>query len=105
MVRLIMTNRTEDFRLRVGGLHTIVADLPAFQPTHMIRLVDPTLPEDRLRIVASPSDGLLLLRLNDSSHDDPLGPTHEHVAEILDFVDRMLSAGRPVRLYVHCHAG
>ncbi len=100
-----MIDRTEDFRLRVGGLHTITADLPAFQPTHMIRLVDPALPEDRLRIVASPPDGLLLLRLNDSSHGDPLGPTHAHVAEILDFVDRMLCAGRPVRLYVHCHAG
>lgn len=100
-----MTRAFEDFRLKVGGLHTIAADLPVFQPTHMIRLVDPTLPDDRLRIVAPPTDGLLLLRLNDSSHADPLGPTHGHVAEILGFVDRMLAADRPVRLYVHCHAG
>ena len=100
-----MTRASEDFRLKVGGLHTIAVDLPVFQPTHMIRLVDPALPDDRLRIVDPPADGLLLLRLNDSSHADPLGPTHDHVTEILGFVDRMLAGGRPVRLYVHCHAG
>jgi predicted protein tyrosine phosphatase len=105
MVAFRMTTVLNDFSLKVGGLHTIAADLPVFQPTHMIRLVDPTLPEDRLRIGHAPPGGLLLLRLNDSSHADPLGPTYDHVTEILGFIDRMLATEEAVRLYVHCHAG
>lgn len=99
-----MAGRAVDFRMKVGGLHTIAADLPLFRPTHMIRLVDPTLPEDRLVIREMPSGGLLLLRLNDSSHADPLGPTHDHARQILEFLDGALGAPA-VRLYVHCHAG
>lgn len=102
-----MTQPLQDFRLKVGGLHTLAADLPVFRPTHMIRLVDPELPEERLRIAAPPEDGLLLVRVNDTTHADPLGPSHDHVADILGFIDTLLAAGgrRPVRLYVHCHAG
>jgi predicted protein tyrosine phosphatase len=100
-----MIEASENFRLKVGGLHTIAADLPVFQPTHMIRLVDPVLPEDRLVISHAPAGGLLLLRVKDSSHTDPLGPRHDHVSEILGFIDRMLADAGPVRLYVHCHAG
>lgn len=100
-----MTVISEDFRLKVGGLHTLAADLPLFRPTHMIRLVDPALPEDRLLLAEPPQGGLLLLRLNDTSHADPLGPTHDHVSEILAFLDSALGGRGPVRLYVHCHAG
>jgi predicted protein tyrosine phosphatase len=99
-----MIDSPQDFRLKVGGLHTIAADLPIFRPTHMIRLVDPALPEGRLALAAT-VDRTLLLRLDDVSHDAPLGPSRDHVAEILDFVDGMLTAGGAIRLYVHCHAG
>jgi predicted protein tyrosine phosphatase len=102
-----MTQASQDFRLKVGGLHTLAADLPVFRPTHMIRLVDPELPEEKLRIAAPPEAGLLLVRVSDTTHNDPLGPSHDHVADILGFIDSMLTAGgrQPVRLYVHCHAG
>lgn len=101
-----MTQAPEDFRLKVGGLHTLAVDLPVFRPTHMIRLVDPELPEALLQI-AAPPEGVLLVRVNDTTHADPLGPSHDHVADILGFIDSMLTAGGrgPVRLYVHCHAG
>lgn len=94
----------EDFRLKVGGLHTIAADLPIFRPTHLIRLVDPALPEARLALAAA-VESTLLLRLDDVSHDGPLGPSRDHVTEILGFVEGMLGADGAVRLYVHCHAG
>ena len=98
-----MTDSSQDFRLKVGGLHTIAADLPIFRPTHMIRLVDPALPEASLALAVA-VDSTLLLRLDDISHDGPSGPSRDHVAEILGFVEGML-AGSGVRLYVHCHAG
>lgn len=101
-----MVQHSEVFLLKVGGLHTLPGDLPVFRPTHMIRLVDPYLPEERLSLVDVIVDEVLLLRVNDSTAVDPLGPRHDHVAEILGFVDRVLADGRrPVRLYVHCHAG
>ena len=102
-----MTLVSQDFRLKVGGLHMLAADLPVFRPTHLIRLVDPELPEERLRIATPPEARLLLVRVNDTTHADPLGPSHDHVADILGFIDSTLTAsGRgPVRLYVHCHAG
>lgn len=101
-----MVPHPPEFRLKIGGLHTIAADLPMFRPTHMIRLVDPALPDARLQVAGAPEDGVLLLRLNDSSDSDPLGPTAGHVADILGYIDRLLGAsGRAVRLYVHCHAG
>lgn len=101
-----MTDPSEDFRLRIGGLHTLAADLPTFRPTHMIRLVDPALPDERLTLAELQINSVLVLRLNDSTHEDPLGPTEDRVAEILGYVDQVLSAQeRPVRLYVHCHAG
>lgn len=31
--------------LRVGGLHTIDTDLPAFRPTHLIGILDPAMAE------------------------------------------------------------
>jgi predicted protein tyrosine phosphatase len=101
-----MTEASREFRLKVGGLHTLAADLPVFQPTHMIRLVDPALPDARLAIAAAAAPETLLLRLNDTSHSDPLGPTRDHVGRILGFIDGMLADARgPVRIYVHCHAG
>ncbi len=101
-----MTTLASGFRLKIGGLHTIAADLPAFRPTHMIRLVDPALPAARLQVAGAPDDGVLLLRLNDSGDSDPLGPSAGHVADILAFIDQLLAdSGRAVRLYVHCHAG
>lgn len=98
-----MTDSSQDFRLKVGGLHTIAADLPIFRPTHMIRLVDPALPEASLALAVAVGS-TLLLRLDDISHDGPSGPRQDHVAEILGFVEDML-AGGDARLYVHCHAG
>lgn len=98
-----MTDSSQDFRLKVGGLHTIAADLPIFRPTHMIRLVDPALPEASLALSVAVGS-TLLLRLDDISHDGPSGPSQDHVAEILGFVEGML-AGGAARLYVHCHAG
>jgi predicted protein tyrosine phosphatase len=100
-----MTHPSPDFILKVGGLHTLAADLPLFRPTHMVRLVDPALADGKLAIAVAAADETLLLRIKDTSHADPLGPQHDHVAEILGFIDRMLTAGRPVRFYVHCHAG
>lgn len=101
-----MTDDSPDFRLKVGGLHTLAADLPAFRPTHMIRLVDPALPDARLAIAAEAAEETLLLRLNDTGHRDPLGPSRDHVGRILGFVDAMLAGARtPIRVYVHCHAG
>ena len=101
-----MTDASLDFRLKVGGLHTLAADLPVFRPTHMIRLVDPALPDARLAITAAAAPQTLLLRLNDTSHSDPLGPSRDHVGRILGFIDAMLADARdPVRVYIHCHAG
>lgn len=100
-----MTQPYSNFTLKVGGLHTVAADLALFRPTHLVRLVDPALPEAQLALPAAVAAETLLLRLKDTTHADPLGPRHDHVADILDFIDRMLSAVRAVRCYVHCHAG
>lgn len=102
-----MIRDPDTFSLKVGGLHTIAADLTGFRPTHMIRLVDPALPESRLALDTPGAGELLVLRFRDVGTDDPDGPAVDKVEQILGFVDAALAAAscRPTRLYIHCHAG
>lgn len=92
--------------IRVGGLHTIDADLAAFRPTHLIGILDPAMPEPTAYAAARTSAEMALLRFLD--HDRPEeGPAIHHVETSLAMIDRALAASRsgPARLFIHCHAG
>jgi predicted protein tyrosine phosphatase len=91
--------------IRVGGLHTLVTDLSGFRPTHMIGILDPDIPEYPTTLVDAADRERLLLRFHDTAHTEPGGPSAELVESLLAFIDRTLACERPVRLFVHCHAG
>jgi len=93
--------------VRVGGLHTIDADLPSFRPTHLIGILDPTMPEPAAYRLRPPADDALVLRFRDTEVGVDNGPTSEHVETMLTFLDqRVFSAAAPgERLFIHCHAG
>ncbi len=95
------------FVLRVGGLHTIDADLPAFRPTHLLGILDPAMPEPAAYGHDAAGRDALVLRFRDSQIVQPEGPTRDHVESILAFVERVDAASRlrPGRLFIHCHAG
>jgi predicted protein tyrosine phosphatase len=97
-------NRLE---IRVGGLHTIDADLPAFRPTHLIGILDPTMPEpDGYRHLVPETDRILL-RYYDREVERELSPSSALVETKLAAIERAVAAldKAPVRLFVHCHAG
>jgi predicted protein tyrosine phosphatase len=92
--------------IRVGGLHTIDADLLAFRPTHLIGILDPAMAEPAAYAAARASADMTLLRFLD--HDRPEeGPAVAHVEASLAAIDRAVAAARagPARLFIHCHAG
>lgn len=93
--------------IRVGGLHTIEADLPAFRPTHLIGILDPTMPEpDGYRHLV-PEIDRILLRYYDREVERELSPSSALVETKLAAIERAVAAldKTPVRLFVHCHAG
>lgn len=92
--------------LRVGGLHTIDADLPAFRPTHLIGILDPTMAEPDAYAAWRPATDLTLLRFLDRERAAD-GPAPAHVEAALAAIDRALAAarGHAARLFIHCHAG
>src|SRR5262245_12412543 len=98
---------TQRLTIRVGGLHTIDADLPAFRPTHLIGILDPTMPEpDGYRHIGPDTDRILL-RYVDREVEREFSPLPEHVETSLAAIERAIAAVNqgPVRLFVHCHAG
>jgi len=94
-----------DVILRVGGLHTIDADIPAFRPTHLIGILDPDMPAPAAHALhAGESDDMLVLRFRDTEAVRDNGPGPDDVAAILRLIDRAMTAA-PSRLFIHCHAG
>lgn len=95
------------FTLKVGGLHTIGAVIPAFQPTHLLGILDPLTPEPPIYGHEPEKRTTLLLRFHDINEGEPAGPAVDHVQQIIAFIDEVRAAGRqsPARLLVHCHAG
>lgn len=93
--------------IRVGGLHTIEADLPAFRPTHLIGILDPTMPEPESYRHLVPETDRILLRYYDREVERELSPTSALVETKLAAIERAVAAldKAPVRLFVHCHAG
>jgi predicted protein tyrosine phosphatase len=96
-----------EFRLRVGGLHTIDGDLPRFRPTHLIGILDPAMPEPAAYARHAGEHERLLLRFRDSEVGIDGGPTAAHVETILGWIERAVSidAAATGRLFIHCHAG
>jgi len=92
--------------LRVGGLHTIDTDLPAFRPTHLIGILDPAMAEPAAYAAWRPGADLTLLRFLDRERPED-GPEASHVETALAAIDRALAAasGDDARLFIHCHAG
>jgi predicted protein tyrosine phosphatase len=98
---------TARFDVRIGGLHSIGTDIPAFRPTHLLGILDPLYPEPTCYDHGRGSRTMLLLRFFDIDEAEPDGPAAAHVESIIAFVDRLrleCGRGRP-RLLVHCHAG
>lgn len=95
------------FAIRVGGLHTIPADIPQFRPTHLLGILDPLMPEPAIYRHKPESRVSLLLRFLDIEAGEPEGPETDHVEAIIGFVDRVCAESRrsPARLLIHCHAG
>jgi predicted protein tyrosine phosphatase len=93
--------------IRVGGLHTIDTDLPAFKPTHLIGILDPAMPEPGGYRHIGPETDRTLLRYLDREVERELSPLPEHVETKLAAIERAMTAlaRAPVRLFVHCHAG
>jgi predicted protein tyrosine phosphatase len=93
--------------IKVGGLHTIDADIPDFRPTHLLGILDPLTPDPLAYRQAPASRVALVLRFRDVDAATPEGPGGHHAAAIIDFADRVVSASRrgEARFLVHCHAG
>jgi predicted protein tyrosine phosphatase len=90
--------------LRVGGLHTIDADLPSFRPTHLIGILDPAMPEPPAYAHEPASRDALVMRFRDSEAGVDGGPSESHVAGMLTMIERAVLAPSG-RLFIHCHAG
>ena len=90
--------------LRVGGLHTIDADLPTFRPTHLIGILDPAMPEPLAYAHDPHSRDALVMRFRDSEAGVDGGPSETHVATMLTMIERAVAAPA-ARLFIHCHAG
>jgi len=95
---------TAGLTLRVGGLHTIAADLPSFRPTHLIGILDPAMPEPPAYAHAPESRAALVMRFRDSEAGMADGPQEDHVAAMLALIERALAAPSG-RLFIHCHGG
>lgn len=102
---------TNEFKLRVAGLHTLKQEMEQFQPTHVVSLVNPDLPDDAFRPWIDGVDHLVR-RFYDVHREegyrvsqDAEGPTTEDVTEVINFIRATLTSKRPVRLLTHCHAG
>jgi predicted protein tyrosine phosphatase len=95
---------TTDFTLKVGGLHTIDADLPGFRPTHLIGILDPSMPEPPAYAHEPHSRDALVMRFRDSEAGVDGGPQEDHVAAMLAMIERALVVPSG-RLFIHCHAG
>jgi predicted protein tyrosine phosphatase len=96
---------TRRLAIRVGGLHTIDADLPSFRPTHLIGILDPPMPEPPAYRHVEPEAQRTLLRFVDSESGVEGGPAAEHVRSSLEAIERALTAPAAARLFIHCHAG
>jgi len=57
---------TTRLMLKVGGLHTIDADLPSFRPTHLIGILDPAMPDPSAYAHEPASRDALVMRFRDS---------------------------------------
>ena len=90
--------------LRVGGLHTLDADLPSFRPTHLIGILDPAMPEPSAYAHEPASRHALVMRFRDSEAGVDGGPSESHVAAMLAMIERAVLAPSG-RLFIHCHAG
>jgi predicted protein tyrosine phosphatase len=90
--------------LKVGGLHTIGADLPRFRPTHLIGILDPTMAEPPVYAQAPECRDALVMRFHDSEAGAGDGPQADHVAAMLALIERALVAPSG-RLFIHCHGG
>ncbi len=95
---------TAALTLKVGGLHTIDADLPSFRPTHLIGILDPSMPEPAAYARESESRYSLVMRFRDSEAGVDGGPSETHVAAMLAMIERALVVPS-ARLFIHCHAG
>jgi predicted protein tyrosine phosphatase len=95
---------TTRLTLKVGGLHTIDADLPSFRPTHLIAILDPAMPAPTAYAHDPASRDALVMRFRDSEAGVDGGPQEDHVAAMLTLIERALAAPSR-RLFIHCHAG
>jgi predicted protein tyrosine phosphatase len=95
---------TARLTLRVGGLHTIAADLPSFRPTHLIGILDPAMPDPSAYGHEPASRDALVMRFRDSEAGVDDGPQADHVAAMLALIERALVAPAG-RLFIHCHGG
>jgi predicted protein tyrosine phosphatase len=98
---------SDPLKIRVGGLHTIAADIPAFRPTHLIGILDPDTPVPAAYGHEPHERESMLLRFLDRESTLEQGPQVQHVQQLWDFIGEAYGAARrrPVRLFVHCHAG
>jgi predicted protein tyrosine phosphatase len=95
------------FDVRIGGLHSIAAEISVFRPTHLLGILDPEFPEPTCYEPGRNARTMMLLRFFDIDVAEPDGPAAAHVQHIIAFVDRLRTEcgrSRP-RLLVHCHAG
>jgi predicted protein tyrosine phosphatase len=95
---------TDGFTLRVGGLHTIDADLPSFRPTHLIGILDPAMPDPSAYAREPASRDALVMRFRDSEAGAEDGQQADHVMAMLALIERALAAPSG-RLFIHCHGG
>jgi predicted protein tyrosine phosphatase len=95
---------TAGLTLKVGGLHTIDADLPHFRPTHLIGILDPAMPEPPAYAHEPASRDALVMRFRDSEAAVEGGPQEADVAAMLALIERALVVPSG-RLFIHCHAG
>ena len=82
----------------------LARDLAAFAPTHVVSLTDPSLAQNRVPEFA-PHMKVFQRQFYDVEEDDPTGPAHQIVRDLVAFLQGWSEESADSRLICHCHMG
>lgn len=91
--------------VRVSRLGLLSEHVPAFEPTHVVSLLDPSLPASRVPSFPGSCRVLQLRFYDDDDLDKQVEPIQVPAQAILDCFASVLARPEGVRLLLHCHAG
>jgi len=93
-------------KILVSNLYTIDYDNNAFNPTHVISMLDPKIKKKHIPQFSSKASVLQLFFYDDDDVDLQQTPIENHLIKIISFLDNIVKLNnKKIRLLVHCHAG